>query len=167
MWSTDDCVANAFFFYHSDENSKRKSFAESRGEVAKRTANYTKQFAEIFWRQLYRKANLGAVAVNRDDVMNACQGFRSPSGKVFGDGHREIDSRPQMPMWRSLVTRVVKPKSADARCEGAANAIQKEVANMQKKGRLVWDTEEIYYLIDILRNPEIPEAMFGRVFSIL
>ena len=31
----------------------------------------------------------------------------------------------------------------------------------------VWDTDEVYSLTDILRNPKIPEAMFGRVFSIL
>ena len=72
-----------------------------------------------------------------------------------------------MPIWCSLITRVVKPKSAEARCEGAAKAIQTEIANMQKRGRLVWDTEDVYYLLDILRNPKIPEAMFGRVFSIL
>ena len=32
---------------------------------------------------------------------------------------------------------------------------------------MVWDTEEVYSLIDILRNPKIPKAMFGRVFSVL
>ena len=31
----------------------------------------------------------------------------------------------------------------------------------------VWYTNEVYSLTDILRNPKIPEAMFGRVFSIL
>ena len=31
----------------------------------------------------------------------------------------------------------------------------------------MWDTEEVYSLIDVLRNPKIPEAMFGRFFSIL
>ena len=31
----------------------------------------------------------------------------------------------------------------------------------------LWDTGEVYSLVDILRNPEIPEAMFGIVFSIL
>ena len=31
----------------------------------------------------------------------------------------------------------------------------------------VWDTNEVYSLTDIFRNPKIPEAMFGRVFSIL
>ena len=102
---TDDCVAQAFFPYNSDENSKRTSFAGCGGEVVKRTANYTKQFAEMLWKaQLYRKATLGAVAVNRDDVKNACQGFQSSSDRVFGDGHREIDSRPNMPIWCSLIT---------------------------------------------------------------
>ena len=31
----------------------------------------------------------------------------------------------------------------------------------------VWDTGEVYSLVDIFRNPKIPEAMFGRVFFIL
>ena len=31
----------------------------------------------------------------------------------------------------------------------------------------VWDTSEVYSLRDILWNSEIPEAMFGRVFTIL
>ena len=31
----------------------------------------------------------------------------------------------------------------------------------------VWDTREVYSLIDIFRNPKIPEAMVGRVFFIL
>ena len=126
IWTTGDSVAKAFFPYHSDPNSKRKTFAECRGEVAKRTANYTKQFAEIYWRsQSYRKTNIGALAVNHNGISSACQGFHSPCERVFGDGHREIDSRPNMPIWCSLITRVVKPKSAEARCEGAANAIQK------------------------------------------
>ena len=31
----------------------------------------------------------------------------------------------------------------------------------------VWDTGEVYSLIDIIRNSKVPEAMFGRVFCIL
>ena len=31
----------------------------------------------------------------------------------------------------------------------------------------VWNTGEVYSLFDILRNPKIPKAMFGRVFFIL
>ena len=59
IWTTDDSVAKAFFPYHSDPNSKRKTFAECRGEVAKRTANYTELFAENFWRsQFYTKTVL-------------------------------------------------------------------------------------------------------------
>ena len=69
-----------------------------------------------------------------------------------------------MPRWCSLITRVVKPKSAEARCEGVAKAIQQELSNMNSKN--VSDTDEVYSLIDILRIPKIPEAMFGRVFFI-
>ena len=133
-----DGVAKAFFAYHSVENNQQQYFAECRGEVAKRTADYAKQFVEIFRRpQLYRKANLGAVAVNGDDVKNACQGFQSPSERAFGDGHREIDSRPKLPMWCSLITRVAKPTSAEARCEGAEEDIRNEFVNVQNKERLV------------------------------
>ena len=70
-----------------------------------------------------------------------------------------------MPIWCSLITRAVTPKSAEARCEGAAKAIKKELSNMDSKK--VWDTGEVYSLTDILRYPKIPEAMFGRVLSIL
>ena len=70
-----------------------------------------------------------------------------------------------MPLWCSLITRVVKPKSAEARCEGAEKASRKELSNMDAKK--VWDTNGVYSLKNILRNSKIPEAMFGRVFSIL
>ena len=70
-----------------------------------------------------------------------------------------------MPLWCSLITRVMKPKSAEARCEGAAQAIEKELSNMNSKK--VWDTSEVYSLRDIFHNSKIAEAMFGRVFSIL
>ena len=70
-----------------------------------------------------------------------------------------------MPFWCALITNVVTPKSAKARCEGAAKAIKKELSNMDSKK--VWDTGNICSLKDILRNPDLPEAMFGRVFSIL
>ena len=139
IWTTDDSVAKAFFPYHSDPNSKRKTFVECLGEVAERIANYTKLFVEIYWRsQFYRRTNIGALVVNHEGFPNACQRFHSPSERVFGDGHREIDSRPNKPIWRSQITRVVKPKSAEARCEGAAKAIRKELSNMNFKN--AWDT---------------------------
>ena len=31
----------------------------------------------------------------------------------------------------------------------------------------VWDTDDVYSLHDLLRNPKISEAMLGRVFLIL
>ena len=70
-----------------------------------------------------------------------------------------------MPFWCALITRVVKPKSAEARCEGAAKAIKKELSNIDSKK--VWDTGTVHSLKDMLRNPDLPEAMFGIVFSIL
>ena len=70
-----------------------------------------------------------------------------------------------MPLWCALTTRVVKPKSAEARCDGAAQAFRKELANIESKK--VWDTEDVYSLKDVLNNALIPEAMLGRVFSLL
>ena len=42
-----------------------------------------------------------------------------------------------MPLWCALVTRVVKPKSAEARCDGAVKELKKELANMESKK--MWD----------------------------
>ena len=70
-----------------------------------------------------------------------------------------------MPRLCSLITRVVQPTSAEARCEGVAKAIKKELSNVDSKK--VWDTGKVCSLNVILRNPKIPEAMFGNVFSIL
>ena len=52
-----------------------------------------------------------------------------------------MDLRPTMPLWCALSTRVVKPKSAEARCEGAAKALKKELSNMESKNG--WDTDEV------------------------
>ena len=57
------------------------------------------------------------------------------------------------------MTRVVKPKSPEAQCDGVHNAMTKELNNMN--GRKVWDVDDVYPLHHLLRNKNISEAMLG------
>ena len=92
-----------------------------------------KQIAEIYLdlQSSCRASITGAFAASR----------LATSPAYLCGGHRELDALPTMPLWCSLITRVVKPKSAEARREGAAKAIQKELSNMNSKN--VWDTGEV------------------------
>ena len=119
------------------------------------TAHYARNFAEIYWgsQSSCRAATAGAFAASRFDT--------SPA--YLCGGHLDLDALPTMPLWCSLITRVVKPKSAEARCEGVAKAIQKELSNMNLQN--VWDTGEVYSIVDIFRNPKIPEAMLAEFSS--
>ena len=69
-----------------------------------------------------------------------------------------------MPFWCQLITRVVKPKSAEARCDSVQKALEQELASITGKG--VWDTKDVYSPKDLSSNPDILEAMLGRVFAI-
>ena len=60
---------------------------------------------------------------------------------------------------------MIKPKSAEAQCEGAKNALKKELDSLRTKQ--VWDVDDVYSLQDLLKDPAISEAMLGRVFAIL
>ena len=64
-----------------------------------------------------------------------------------------------------MVTRVVAPKSDEAQCAGAKKALQAELGKMHKRG--VWDENDVYSLSDLLKSPNISEAMLGRAFQIL
>ena len=70
-----------------------------------------------------------------------------------------------MPLWCAMITRIVKPKSEEAQCEGAKKAIRAELEKMMK--RKVWDIDDVYSLQDLLRDPNVKEAMLGRAFQIL
>ena len=71
-------------------------------------------------------------------------------GVVAPDPYRrEQGTLPSMPLWRFLVTRVVKPKSAEAWCPGANAAMKKELHNMNSKK--VWEVDDVYSLKDLLR----------------
>ena len=79
--------------------------------------------------------------------------------------HREHDSLPNMLLWCSLVTRIVKPKSAEAQCPGADAVMKKELHNINSKK--VLDVDDVYFFKDLLRDKQISEAMLGRAFAIL
>ena len=79
-------------------------------------------------------------------------------------GHRNHDSLPATPLWCALVTRIVKPKSSEAECPAAKAAIRKELDSMREKR--VWDVDDVYSLHDLLRTPDVKEAMLGRAFQI-
>ena len=81
------------------------------------------------------------------------------------DEHRELDSLLKMPLWCSLVVRVVKPKSAESQCDGAADATKKELKNTDSK--MVCNVNDVFCLRDLLNNNDISEAMLGRAFAIL
>ena len=70
-----------------------------------------------------------------------------------------------MPLWCSLVKRVVKPKRAEARCRGPEATVKKELANMNSKK--VWDTDDVYSLADLLNYKDIPEAMLGCISCVV
>ena len=98
------------------------------GIIAKDSVNYTQKIAEIFWRSEFGIRNSHGTFVAGRSA--ASPGWDGLHGWGLGDGHRELDSRPTMPFWCSLIARVVKPKSAEARCPGAEAALRKELANM-------------------------------------
>ena len=50
IWITDDRIAEVFHPYHTDPDSDRKTFVECSNDIAKNSAHYTKQFAELVWR---------------------------------------------------------------------------------------------------------------------
>ena len=160
LWTTHPSVAAAFTPYQQDLNASAKTFVQCSGTVAKNSANYPQKFVEIFWRsQCGARNSHGGFLAGRSAASPAWDG---PHGWGLGAGHRELDSRPTMPLWCSLITRVVKPKSAEARCAGAEAALRKELANMDSKK--VWDTDDVYSLKDFLHHPNILEAMLGRDF---
>ena len=64
-----------------------------------------------------------------------------------------------------MVTRVVRNKSPEAKCDGARKAIQAEISKMEKRG--VWDTSDVYSLRDLYKTPNLSECMLGRVFQII
>ena len=163
LWTTHPSIAAAFTPYQQDLNASAKTFVQCSGTVAKNSAHYPQKFAEILWRsQCGARNSHGGFLAGRSAASPAWDG---PHGWGLGAGHRELDSRPTMPPWCSLITRVVKPKSAEVRCAGAEAALRKELANMDSKK--VWDTDDVFSLKDFLHHPNIPEAMLGRVFCIL
>ena len=165
VWTTDDRVPEDFHPYQFGFKSEHTTFVECRGSAEKRTAHHMKKFAEIYWRSQSgcRVANYGAFATSRLVISSACRGFQTPREWVFGDGHRELDSLPAMPLWCSLITRVIKSKSAEARCEHVAKAIQTELSNENSEN--VWDTGEVYSSQSFFAIPNSMKRCLARVIS--
>ena len=155
MFSTCPGLAEAFAPYAIDANAAGKEFTECRGRLATKSANYTPMMCQTFWQAFCQPRPLPTTSAAAN-----CRGGLSPE-----EGHREHDSLASTPMWCSLVTRVVKPKSLEGQCDGARNAMIKELNNINCKK--LWDLDDVYSLPDLLKDKHISEAMLGRVFAIL
>ena len=54
------------------------------------------------------------------------------------------------------MTRVVKPKSPEADCDGARKALEKELHGMSSKQ--VWGTSDVHSLRDLLKDESLSDA---------
>ena len=155
IYSTDPALREAFSEVAQDKHEDSKTFVVCKSRYAKESAHYPEQMANMIWR----------ARAQRDDRQVAAVSAASPVEQLYFAEHRERDLPPRQPLWCSLVTRVVKPKSSEAQCEGAKQAVKAELDNMNAKK--VWDTDDVYSLTDLLQDPKISEAMLGRAFTIL
>ena len=114
--------------------------------------------AEAIW--------LGATAHLRSQGVHAAVPVRVVPQDEFGAdcefGHREHDSLPSRPLWCSLITRQVRPSSAEGKSEKMKEAIRAEQENMAKYP--VWDSETVMEYDDLIRDPQLREAFISRVF---
>ena len=79
--------------------------------------------------------------------------------------HQLHERPPLRPIWCALVTRVVSMNSTEARCDGARDAVMKERDGLLERN--TFDMQNPREIDDVMRDPKIEEAMFGRVFVIL
>ncbi|CAK0891196.1 unnamed protein product [Prorocentrum cordatum] len=114
------------------------SFIECTGKIAKDSANYTRELAEVFWSIVKVVPSLD----HRDDGVGA-----------------------EPPVWSCLITRKINLKSAEARSEAALKAIEKELAG--HRSRQTWSETEVREYKDLMKDPTIPEVLHGRVFGIM
>ncbi|CAK0849503.1 unnamed protein product, partial [Prorocentrum cordatum] len=160
LYTTDMEVRSAFAAYSCDKDADSKKFAWCRGRIARESAVCAPLFARIFWAAwsvVFQRAQaMAAKPATADTVTELLD---------FGADHRERDMPPCRLLWCALATRIVKPRSEEAKCEGARKAILKEVERMGNDN--VWDPKDVYSLKDFLKHPTIKEAMLGRVFTIL
>ncbi|CAK0813605.1 unnamed protein product, partial [Prorocentrum cordatum] len=161
IYSTDAHVRTAFSAFTSDPHEDQKEFVWCRGKFAKESAIYTDTFARTFW--LAR----GVVSRPAAPGPRFRSFFKGCAPEASGADHRGHDASapPSRPFWCAMVTRVVKPRGPEANCDEARAAIAKERSRMHDKG--VWDESDVHSLRDLLRDPKLAEAMFGRVFAIL
>ncbi|CAK0852325.1 unnamed protein product [Prorocentrum cordatum] len=138
LCSTDDSVTMIFENYSVDEAADSKEFVRCRGKIAKQTAQYTEQFARLFW-----SARRAGILPAAPGVPRSRAFFKNTSAIDDSDDdprheHREHDDgSPRHPLWCALVT------------------------------RQVWDTTDVHSLRDLLNDESLSDAMLGRVFAIL
>ena len=160
LFTTDPRVAKSFEQYSHDAHAETRDYVQCRGPVCRASACYPPLMARVFWSALrspHPCSLTGRVA--------AAVGKTNVNDLAARGGHREHDSLPSAPLWCALVTRIVKPRSKEADCLEAEAAIRKELDSMTAK--VVWDVNDVYSLHDLLRTPNVNEAMLGRVFQIL
>ena len=118
LYSTDAAVRSAFANYSVDLQAESKKFVWCRGKIARESAVYTPLFAKIYW-------VARCVALRRAQALVAKPVDEYPEEHHQDPEHREHDMPPTRPMWCSLITRIVKPRSKEAQCEDAQKAIRK------------------------------------------
>ena len=179
IMSNDASLVEGLSSLSEDAREGQKSFVECRGRIAKSSANYTRLLAQTVWKTWVPTTTTTTTSRHDDDTTHNDDDAtrngndndrrrtttRSLPALVAKTNHRSHDQVPLRPLWCSLVTRIVKPKSSEAQCEGAREAMRKELGNIESKG--VWDTNDVYSLTDLLRDTKIKEAMLGRAFAIL
>ena len=144
IWSSDPAIIVAFLPYQKDEEEDGKHFVEWRGRFARESVHYPKQMAQVFWRTLGSTsgkhhgglhsafiAALVAAATFRNSAAGSAHRGEAER-RAYGRGHRQLDSPAKMLLWCQLITRVVKPKSAEAHCENAEEALKKELPCKRK-----------------------------------
>ena len=137
------------------EHIKKEEVVECRGKVAKESARYPARLAQAIWEAIVPKRLCGLVA-------------KTSVGAVeFGCALNLTAARPppRVPIWCTMVTRIVKPASSEAKCPGADAAIAKEHKGHLDKG--TWDEGSVREYRDLMNDPNIDEAVIGRIFGIL
>ena len=134
-----------------------------RGKQAKGSENYTPELVQRVWRGLH------------SDLRHTSSGSSLRPARAVGIPavvrshgpieNRQHDWKPDRPLWCALITRVVAPKSAEAKSSGALAALEKERIGLMSRNTFDMSTVREYG--DLMRGPTIPEVMVGRVFNIL
>jgi hypothetical protein len=156
LCSDDGRITQDMSRYSVDPDAGSKSFIQCRGKFAKESSHYPRLMAKTFWNARFARSE------RRCAKALVAPTLSSPTR--CDDDHRQHDSAPpSIPLWCSMVTRVVQTKSPEANCDGARKAIKAELGKMEKRG--VWDTSDVYSLRDLYKTPNFSECMLGQGVS--